>query len=177
MPEQLNEDPTVTIAGLIRDNWTKANTSYSSDPPVRTGWWDWGRNVPCVTVTNSNTVTVAGGDTGYSYMTGDGRVGQERNGFCLVNCWGGTFKTDALEAERDDGGFLSPKALAWQMSKEVRRILLDNAEGTTDGSGNVELLFISPGDSRRLADTDPDDEHPTLFRYEVEAKFGYVEES
>lgn len=180
MADQIGEEPLVIIRKLLLSEWQNANTTYSADPRFTTGWWDWGRPSPTVTVTNAQTVSVAGqgnSRTGYSYMTGDGRVGQLKNGTCLVNCWGGTFETDALAGEDTDGSRLSPKTNAWEMCKETRRILLNNAEGTLEANGDVQLSFVSPDEHRRLVDTDSDGEHPTLFRYEVTCRFGYTEES
>lgn len=179
MATLLDEEHLTIILGVLDTDWNNANTSYSSDPRFSTGWWDWGRDVPSVTVTNPqvNPASVAQNPTGATYMTGDGRVGQRQNGFCLVNAWGGTFDTDALATEGPGGDRLSPKILAWEMCKEVRRILLSYAEGTTTSSGDVELTFLMPGETRRIVESDEEQEHPTLFRYEVECRFGYNEES
>lgn len=180
MVDVIGEEPLVIVRELLASGWDNANTTYSSDPRFTTGWWDWGRDMPTVTVTNAQITSVSAATdtrTGYSYMTGDGRVGQLKNGIMLVNCWGGTFETPALDGEASDGERLSPKINAWEMCKEARRILLNNAEGTLADDGSVELSFVSPAEHRRLVDTDEDDEHPTLFRYELTTRYGYTEES
>lgn len=180
MPDQLDEEPLVIIRGLLDSRWDTANTEYSSDPRFTTGWWDWDREEPVVTITNSEVNPVTGGNqqgTGYTYMTGDGRAGQQYNGYCLVNCWGGTFETATLSDEGPNGGRLSPKVMAWQMCKEAKRVLRTQAEGTTADDGSLELTHVAPGAHRRIVEADEDDEHPALFRYEIECRFGYFEES
>lgn len=178
MPDQIGEEPLAKICELVRTDWDASNTTYSSDPRIHTGWWDWDREEPVVTVTNPNEFPVSGGEaaTGYSYMTGDGSVGQQYAGTCLVNCWAGTFDTDALEGEGSSGGFLSPKILSWEMCKEVRRITRNYADGTTESDGSVQLTHVAPGEHRRIVQSDEDDEHPALFRYEVTVRYGYFEQ-
>lgn len=170
MAELLEDEHLTEIKDLLSANWNAANTSLADDPHVHTGWWDWGRDAPTVTVTNPNVNPVGGGATGLTHLTGDGRAGQEMSGFCLVNGWGGTYDTPAI-----DDNDLSPKVVAWEFCKEIRRILLENASGTLADDGTPALLSAAPGPHRRIVETFEEQEHPTLFRYEVEATFTYVE--
>lgn len=176
MPRDGPDDEGLTIIrGLLDSNWDNTNTSYSSDPHrFTTGWWDWARDEPTVTITTPN-VNPQSQQTGVSYVTGDGGVGQRYSGTCLVNGWAGTFNTDALAGEGDGGGFLSPKILAWDFCKEIRRILGENHAGTTNADGTVELTYVMPGAYRRIVESNPDDENPALFRYEVTARYGFEE--
>jgi len=176
MPEQLTDDELAVVLRILRDNWESSNTDYSADPRFTTGWWDWAREEPTVTVTDSDVAPLGGGDTGYTHMDGDGNVGQRLNGTAMVNCWAGTYETDALAGEASGGGRLSPKILANQMKVEARR-LLRRPDGTTDSNGDPQLSFVAPGRARRIVESDPEGEHPTLFRYAVTARFGYVETS
>lgn len=171
----LSEEPLVTVLGFMDTEWDNTSTVIDFDPRFSTGWWDWGRDGPLVTVTNPNASPVLRGSqpTGYDFVDGAGGVGQRYVATCLVNGWAGTF--DSLAGEGPAGGDVSPKVLAWDMCQEIRRILLLNPEGTTDGSGSVELTSIAPGTHRRIADNDPDLEYPTLFRYEVECRYTFTE--
>lgn len=181
MTDQLEEDPLAIIASILRDNWDTSNTTYSSQPHVHTGWWDWGRPELEVTVTSPQFLPVAGGggggeaQTGYAGTQGDGTAVQNYNGFCLVNAWGGTFDSDVLAGESTDGGMLSPKICSWEFKKEVTRILRDHAGGTTADDNSEQLRYVAPGETRRLVQKDNEDEHPALFRWEVEARAGYTE--
>lgn len=179
MPDLKQQEPLAEIRGLLNSDWDSTNTQYSSAPLVHTGWWDWDRETLEVTVTNPETNPATSGgpsDTGYTHMQGDGSVGQRVNGYCLVNGWGGFYGADMLAGESSDGSDLSPKQCAWEFKKEITRILGQYADGTLKDDGTVSLTFVSPGTTRRVVESNGENEHPTIFRYEVECRFGYVEQ-
>lgn len=166
----LDEDPIIVVRDLLSQSWESANTPLANDPRIHTGWYDYGSSDPQVTVTNSEEFTAEGGDTGYTAGTGDGGVAQVRVGTILVNCWAGS--RDDLEGAGTDGSDVNPKDAAYQMANEVHRIMSNNADGTTDDSGNRQLNSLSADDARRLVETD---ETPTVFRHEVTVRYTYVD--
>lgn len=179
MSDTKQQEPLHEIRGLLAGDWNPANHQHSAQPHIHTGWWDWGRETLEVTVTNPEVNPSATGrptDTGYTHMDGAGGVGQLMNGFCLVNGWGGYMGAPALAGEADDGSDLSPKTCAWEFYREIRRVLGQYADGTLADDGSVSLTFVAPGAYRRIVESDGDDEHPTLFRYEVECRFGYIDQ-
>lgn len=168
----LEEDPVVIVQDLIETNWDADNTPLTADPRVHTGWYDFGSPDPQVTVTNPEESTVGGGDTGITAGSGDGSAVQVRAGTILVNCWAGT--REDMEGQGDGGADVNPKDAAYKMAREVHRILMANASGTDDDSGNPQLTSLSADGIRRLVDTEPES---AVFRYEVTARYTYTEKT
>lgn len=164
----LDEDPLVTVRKILVENWDEDNTVLADVPRFQTGWYDFGSDDPQVTITNSDEGVVEGLHTGQTAATGAGGVHQIRSGMMLVNCWSGTY--DDMQGMGDGGEDISPKQAAWDMAKEVHRIIQENASGTTDEDGNQQLQSLGAEDIRRIVDTDRD---PAVFRYEVTVLYTY----
>lgn len=163
------EDPIVIIKDLLVNNWNAGNTPLASDPSIHTGWYDFGSADPQVTVTNPDEFTVGGGETGHTGGTGDGGVSQARAGTVLANCWSGT--REDMEGAGSGGSDVNPKDAAYQMAREVHRIMQANATGTTDSNGKPQLNSLGADDVTRIVDTDRD---PAVYRYEVTIRYTYV---
>lgn len=154
------------VYDLLKSEWNTSNTTYSSAPTFQTGWYDYGGSEPIISITNPDTNVVSGGDTGITGVTGDGDAAQQIAGSVLVNTWVGTTE-DTREANAGN-----PKNASFLMAQEVRRIMLDNATGTTTSSGGKQLLSLGPGSARLLTE---DNEDPAVYRYEVTVLFTHVD--
>lgn len=168
----LDREPTVILLDLLSSNWEKANTSIPDDPEFSTGWPDRASTYPVVSITNPDDAPIDGGDTGWTYMTGAGSVGQLRGGGVLVNGWAGTY--DDLASAGPNGGQVSPKQLAWDFAKEIKRILRPYGGGTTNPeTGDPELNSLAPGPARKFVDTGDDGQMDAVYRYEVRVLYTY----
>lgn len=165
----IDKDPTLIVRDILLNNWDTTNTAYGTDlsttdpPRIHTGWYDFGRGGPQVTVTNPDSFVVGGGETGYSGGTGAGEPVQVRAGTLLVNGWSGT--REELKGTASDGSDVNPKQMAFELGKEVWRITKNHASGT------AELETVGPDNVRGLVE----DEAPeVVFRREVTVKYTYI---
>lgn len=155
-PENL-EDPIVTIAALLADNWDDANTpSLGSAPKISTGWWSHDSDRPQVTVTNRDDSAALATETGWTGLA-PGGLARDVLGQCLVQAW----------AARDqDRGGPDPRKVRAEMGREIQRILLANAQ-TPPG----DLTFLGwegPSD-----DEDRDEADRLVFRQIYTVVYGY----
>lgn len=162
----LDEEPDKILYDLLRNNWDNSNTPYSEDPRFHTGSYDFGSSEPQVSATAPDDSVVGGGDTDITAITGSGGVVQRRVGTVYVNCWSGTFK------QTRSSGVGNPKNAAFQLGNEARQVLLAHAQGTRKTDGTKQLWSLAPGQVRRRIE---DSEDPTVFRYEVETTYTYVD--
>lgn len=162
----IDEEPDKIIYDLLRTNWKSGNTTYSSDPKFQTGWYDFGSSEPQVSITNPGSSVVNGGNTGISAVTGQGGVAQRHAGTVTVNCWSGTFQ-DSRSA-----GAGNPKKAAFQLAREAKRIILENANGTFTDSGERQLQTLGTGDISRQQE---DGNDPVVFRYELMVLYTHVD--
>lgn len=165
----LSKDPLLIVRDLLVNNWDKSNTVIDEDPSFHTGWYDYGGTDPQVTITNSDETVMDAGFTGQSAGTGGGGVAQYRTGFCLVNCWAGTYED--MEGKGSNSSDISPKDASYDMSKEVHRIMQANGSGTTDSNGNQQFHSLAASDVRRVVEDEVD---PAVFRYEVTVNYTYL---
>lgn len=167
----LERDPKIILRNLVSTGYTVSNTPLASAPRFHTGWYNYGSSDPQVTFTNTEESTVNGGITGHTAGTGDGRASNVRAGTLLVNAWAGT--REDMAAAGPDGSRVNPKDAAYQMAREVARILDDNNGGTQHpetGAPELNSIGVDPG--RDEVDTEHGD---AVFRYEITARYTYVE--
>lgn len=162
----IDKEPDKIIYDLLRNNWNNVNTPYSSDPKFQTGWYDFGSSEPQISISEPDERVAGGGVTDITAISGSGGVVQRRVGDVMTNCWSGTFE------DTRDAGVGNPKEAAFRLGKETRRILMANANGTTNADGSKQLLSIAPGRVRRRTE---DGEDPTVFRYEIQTTYSYVD--
>lgn len=164
----LEEDPTLIIYNLLKDNWDKSNTPLADDPRFTTGWYNKASTDPQISITGMQETVAQGGQTGQTGGTGAGGVAQHRSGILFVNAWAGSY--DDMEDAGPNGTKVSPKAASYQMGREVHRIIQEHATGTSKDDGSKQLHSMSASDMRSLID---DDVVPAIFRSETLVQFTY----
>lgn len=151
-------DPKISVRDLLDNNWDHSNTVISEDPLIHTGWFnhDWSGRAQ-VTVTDADEDAI-GGATGFSGISASGEGLQIELGQMFVGCWA----TDPMY----DGAHF--KQVAYDLSEEVKRIVLDNTFGISD------MQWVAWKGRRDVIDRDAD---PILYRYECTVVYQYLEET
>lgn len=148
-------EPKVSIMALIRDGWDAANIVGNVEPDFHTGWWNPHSGSPQVTFTGDDELYE--GVSGYGAIEGGGGGPvQIVNGVLFANCW----------AYRDEGaGGVNPKQLVYDMSEEIRRIILANFNTIEN------LTFVSV---ISVGDVPPEEgSNPMVFRKAVTVGFNW----
>lgn len=142
----LTADPKIKIEALLTGAWDDNNT-FDQTPKIHTGWYNtsWGGQ-PQVTITNPMYSVINGGTTGITAMGGTGTLVRLMQCDLKIGCW----------VTRESSS-VNPKAMAWAMMREVKRIV--EANMFTDS----ELEFLTWLNANDVVE---DRIQPIAFRYD-----------
>lgn len=151
----LTTDPKLSLKNILVADWNPANTSIVAAPRIHTGWYNgqWG-NVAQVTITSPTETPIRGGETGFMGMGPDGKGVQLMLGILSVGTWSHQDMYDGVNA----------KALTWEMSKEVQRIIQADIFAIPD------LEWINWIGRQEIVDSLA---QPPMFRYHNEVRYAY----
>lgn len=158
-------DPQVKIQDLLIANWIPANTSNIT-PKIHTGWFNtaWTKT-PQITVTNPEHRPFKGGDTGVTAFKGSGGLVTITHVDMIVAPWAHEQMVDSNGATFDSLG-INPKALIYEMSNEIKRIIRANRVS------DPELDFMAHRGMTPVVDTRV---KPVVFRYNHDVRLSYTE--
>ncbi len=148
-------EPKVAILDLIEAQWDTDNVVGAIKPDFHTGWWNPNSNSPQVTFTGDDELYE--GLSGYGAIEGGGGGPvQIVNGVLFADCW--AFRSEGVTSP-------NPKQLVYDMSEEIRRIILANFNGITN------LTYVSV---IAIGDVPPDQgDNPMVFRKSVTIGFNW----
>lgn len=121
-PDVPDRDPQVEIYETLRDDWNDdaIDGRFSTDW-LHTGWYSGNPN-PEISVTWQNEVVDS--DTGYTGVAGSGGPTSRPRGTVNIDVW--------VTGDREQTGGVNPKQHAYQLRKEVRRIIEQYPNGPPD---------------------------------------------
>lgn len=149
-------DPKVKIQTLLEDNWDAANTQLQT-PKIHTGWYNasWG-TTPQVTVTNPIYSVMNGGETGVTAIGPGGTKVRLMECDLHVDVWAHAEMKTPAGVRFKDGTGINAKALTYDMSNEVQRLVEGNL------LVDSELEWMNWQSKQEFVDTRI---QPVVFRY------------
>lgn len=153
------------IKGVLVRNWDPNATSYGETPPIKTVSYDRDDPLPCLTLTAKDEGPVAGSQTPFYAMAGDGGGGVLLiDGAVTVECVAGA--VEDLEGEASDGSDINPDKLRDELYQHAADLMTTYQDST-------DLLFVAPGEATEIVDRSEQSAGLDVFRTQFRVRYQY----
>lgn len=153
------------IKGVLVRNWDPNATSYGETPPIKTVSYDRDDPLPCLVLDSKDEGPVAGSQTPFYAMDGDGGGGVLLiDGAVTVECVAGA--AEDLEGDGPNGGNINPDQLRDELYRHAADVLTTHQDAT-------DLMFVAPGEATEIVDRGGESGALDVFRTQFRARYQY----